>query len=250
MSVQVTRLPVQLVPDSTRVIARFFGPGDENRFKGIIARLLAIPEDEVKSLLESIQSSFGQTHPDIDGLFDQHFEKVKHCVPPGAKVSEQRRRLIGASFTMEYAIESAALFNPSMALALDQSGLPSGAVRFVMSLRATGEGHISSIVFRRGVVDAKGGVKIDPPGRYSRQLTAAPQDNFEKAAFVRRLKLIGAWTSHAQAIMGSLGERFTRAELSNAIDADRKIAAVSGHVEESNDAILALTRTNYRLKLP
>src|SRR5262245_11489583 len=180
MSVQVTRLPVQLVPDSTRVIARFFGPGDENRFKGIIARLLAIPEDEVKSLLESIQSSFGQTHPDIDGLFDQHFEKVKHCVPPGAKVSEQRRRLIGASFTMEYAIESAALFNPSMALALDQSGLPSGSVRFVMSLRATGEGHISSIVFRRGIVDLAVRVSLDPPPQFSRTLNPVLPSDFKK----------------------------------------------------------------------
>jgi predicted GH43/DUF377 family glycosyl hydrolase len=250
MHVQVTRLPIQLLPDSKRVITRFFGPGDENRLKGIIARLLAIPDAEVESLLQTINSSFGPTHRDIDEVFLQHFDKVKHCVPSAARVSDNRRRLIGASFTMEYAIESAALFNPSMAPALDQGGLPAGSVRFVMSLRATGEGHISSIVFRRGVVDAKGGVTIDPPGRYSRTLAALPQANFEKNSFVREVNMIGAWNNHAQAVMALLGERFTLAELSNAIGEVRKKESVSGHAEESNDALLALTRANYRLSVP
>jgi predicted GH43/DUF377 family glycosyl hydrolase len=119
-----------------------------------------------------------------------------------------------------------------------------------MSLRATGEGHISSIVFRRGVVDAKGGVTLDAPARYSRLLTAVLQDSFEKEFFVRELNVLGAWTGHAQAVMALLGRQFTLAELSRAIDEVRKKAAVSGQAEESNDSILALTRANYRLKLP
>jgi predicted GH43/DUF377 family glycosyl hydrolase len=250
MPVQVTRLPIQLVPDAKRVITRFFGPGDENRMKGIITRLLAIPAAELEALLESVESSFLPLHPDIDDVFLQHFEKVKHCVPSSAKISDELRRLIGACFTMEYAIESAALFNPSMVPAIDQSGLPGGSVRFVMSLRATGEGHISSIVFRRGVVDAKGGVTLDAPARYSRLLTAVLQDSFEKEFFVRELNVLGAWTGHAQAVMALLGRQFTLAELSRAIDEVRKKAAVSGQAEESNDSILALTRANYHLKLP
>ena len=250
MSVQVTRLPIQLMPDSKRVITRFFGPGDENRMRGIITRLLAIPAGELEVLLESVGSNFRPLHPDIDDIFLQHFEKVQHCVPTGATISDMLRRLIGACFTMEYAIESAALFNPSMVPAIDQSGLPPGSVRFLMSLRATGEGHVSSIVFRRGVVDAKGGVSVDAPGRHSRQLEALPQASFEKEFFVRELKALGAWTAHAQAVMAALGKQFAMAELSKAIDDVRRKAAVSGGAEESNDAILALTRANYRLRLP
>ena len=148
---------------------------------------------------------------------------------------------------MEYAIESAALFNPSMVPAIDQAGLPSGSVRFVMSLRATGEGHVSSIVFRRGVVDANGRVSVDPPGQYSRPLTAVVQDDFEKDYFVRELQALGAWTDHTQATMALLGDRFTRAQLSDAIDNVRTKAPVSGKSEESIDALLSLTRANYQL---
>src|SRR5258708_1119254 len=139
---------------------------------------------------------------------------------------------------MEYAIESAALFNPSMVPAIDQAGLPVGSVRFVMSLRATGEGHISSIVFRGGVIDARGGVSVDPPGQYSRQLAAVVPDNFEKNAFVRELHAQDAWTEPAQATMALLGDKFTRAQLSSAIDEVRAKVSVFGHFEDSNDALL------------
>jgi hypothetical protein len=151
---------------------------------------------------------------------------------------------------MEYVIESAALFNPSMVPTIDQADLPSGSVRFLMSLRATGEGRISSIVFRRGVVDANGRVSVDPPGRYSRPLVAVAPDNFEKDYFDRESHALGAWTGHTQATIGLLGDRFTRAQLSDAIDEVRTKASVSGKSEELNDALLALTRANYRLNLP
>ena len=178
MTVHVTRLPIQLLPDPRRVITRFFGPGEENRIRDIIKRLLAIPEAEVETLLASVESNFRPMHPDIDDVFLEHFEMVKHHVPSAGEVSDRLRRLIGACFTMEYAIESAALFNPSMVPAIDQAGLPSGSVRFLMSLRATGEGHVSSIVFRRGVVDANGRVSVDPPGQYSRPLAAVAAGQF------------------------------------------------------------------------
>jgi predicted GH43/DUF377 family glycosyl hydrolase len=160
-----------------------------------------------------------------------------------------RQRFIGACFTMEYAIESAALFNPSMVAAIDQSNAPPGSVRFLMSLRATGEGHLSSIVFRRGLVHSDGSVVVDPPGRYSRPLRAIIPDSFKKADFIRQLQTLDAWTSHARTILTPLGDRFTRAELSNAIDEIRKQAAVSSELEESNDALLALTQANYQIPL-
>src|SRR4051794_7109916 len=233
MTVHVTRLPIQLLPDPKRVITRLFVPGEENRIRDIIERLLVIPEAELKTLLADLESNFRPVHPDIDEVFLKHFEMVKHCVPGKAAMSEWLRLLIGACFTMEYAIESAALFNPSMVPAIDQADLPPGSVRFVMSLRATGEGHVSSIVFRQGIVDASGRVNVDPPGQFSRPLTAVLQNNFEKDDFVRDLRALGAWSEQTQATMDLLGDRFTRPQLSNAIDEVRAKAAISGKSEES-----------------
>src|SRR5262245_15443204 len=123
MPVTVTRLPIQLLPDPKRVITRLFLPGEENRIRDIIARLLAIPGAEVEPILANLESSFRPVHPHIEEVFLKHFEAVRHCVPAGARVNDRLQRLIGACFTMEYAIESAALFNPSMVPALDQAGL-------------------------------------------------------------------------------------------------------------------------------
>jgi hypothetical protein len=235
------------MPDPRRVITRLFVPGEENRIRDIIERLLAIPEVQVEAILVNLDGHFRPMHPDIDEVFLEHFEIVKRHVLSAGQVSDARRRLIGACFTMEYAIESAALFNPSMVPAMDQAGSPSGSVRFVMSLRATGEGHISSIVFRRGIVDADGRVSVDPPGQYSRRLPAVVPDEFEKKYFVRELHALGAWTDDTQATLALLGDRFTRAQLSDAIDAVRSKASVSGTSEESIDALLALSRANYQL---
>jgi predicted GH43/DUF377 family glycosyl hydrolase len=250
MTVHVTRLPIQLLPDPRRVITRLFVPGEENRIRDIIERLSAIPEAEVETELANVELSFRPMHTDIDDVFIEHFDVVKHLIPNATQVSVRRQRLIGACFTMEYAIESAALFNPSMVPAIDQSGLPPGSVRFVMSLRATGEGHLSSIVFRRGIIDADGRVSVDPPSQYSRTLDAVLPDNFEKDDFIRDVRALGAWTDHTQAIMALVGENFTRADLSHAIDAVRTEASVSGKSEESIDSLLALTRASYRLDPP
>jgi hypothetical protein len=243
------RLPIELRPDSSRVITRFFGPGDENRIRDIIARVLAIPEAAVVTLLANLERDFGPIHANIDDVFRENYATVKHHVVNHGAVSEVRRRFIGACFTMEYAIESAALFNPSMVPAIDQSNVQPGSIRFLMSLRATGEGHLSSIVFRKGLVDSDGSVTVDPPGRYSRQLRANTPDDFEKAEFARQLRALDAWTKQAETTLSLLGSRFTRADLSNAIDETRKQAVVSGVSEECHDTLLTLTQANYRIPL-
>ncbi|HVJ82158.1 MAG TPA: glycoside hydrolase family 130 protein [Planctomycetia bacterium] len=250
MSVHVKRLPIQLLPDASRVITRYFGPGEVNRIRDVIGRLLAVSESEVVSLVADLERDFRKTHPDLEEVFREHYEVVKQHVPSGAPISDARRRFIGACFTMEYAIESAALFNPSMVPAIDQENVPPGSVRFIMSLRATGEGHVSSIVFRRGLVGADSNVSVDPPGRYSRPLRATVPVDFAKADFISQLQSLHAWTDHAQAVLALLGDRFTRAELSEAIDRIRGLADVSGVSETSNDAMLALSQANYRLSLP
>ena len=100
MTVHVTRLPIQLLPDARRVITRFFRPGEENRIRDIIGRLLAIPEAKVETLLAGLRNNFGPMHPDIDDVFLDHFDMVKQHVSGAGEVSDSLRRLIGACFTM------------------------------------------------------------------------------------------------------------------------------------------------------
>jgi predicted GH43/DUF377 family glycosyl hydrolase len=249
MTVQVKRLPILLEPDSSRVITRFFAAGEEKRIRDILGRILAIPEETVASLLTTLEQAFRLAHTDIDAIFREHYAAVKQYIPNPNAVSAVRQRFIGACFTMEYAIESAALFNPSMVPAIDQSHVPLGSVRFLMSLRATGEGHISSIVFRRGLIDSSGAVSVDTPGRYNRPLQATTPSHFEKRAFVQQLHALNAWNTFAEAALGRLGDRFTRAELSDAIADIRTQSTVTGEAEEASDALLDLTQANYRIPL-
>ena len=165
---------------SSRVITRFFSVGDEQRVRGILARALTIPEETVVALLAKLEEDFRPAHTDIDDIFREHYAAVKQHITHQDAVSDARQRFIGACFTMEYAIESAAFFNPSMVQAVDQSNVPPGSVRFLMSLRATGEGHISSIVFRRGLIDADGNVSVDSPGQRSRPARPATPNQFDK----------------------------------------------------------------------
>jgi predicted GH43/DUF377 family glycosyl hydrolase len=250
MTVQVTRLPIRLVPDPTRVITRLFLPGEENRIRGITKRLCSIPPAAVEKILARLEGSFQPLHPDIDEVFRKHFEVVRPFLPDEIQPDALLRRLIGACFTMEYAIESAALFNPGMVSAIDQAGVPAGSLRFVMSLRATGEGHISSIVFRSGVIDAEGRVSVDPPAQHSRTLGAIEPETFVKTFFMRDLHALGASSEFTDATTALLSEQFTKAQLSDAIDDVRSRSTASGRIEESVEALLSLTRANYRLDVP
>jgi predicted GH43/DUF377 family glycosyl hydrolase len=250
MSAIVTRLPIRLVPDPKRVITRLFLPGEENRIRDVIGRLCSLSASDVETMLVQLRRSFQQLHPNIDEVFLEHFEMVQRYVPSGMAANESQRLLIGACFTMEYAIESAALFNPSIVPAVDQSGLPAGSVRFLMSLRATGEGHISSIVFRRGVIDAASRVSLDPPGQFSRLLHPTLPSDFDKDHFVRQMRALGAWNECTQGVMDTLGEQFSRTQLSDAIDRVRAMASVTGKSEEVFDNLLSLSRANYEVGLP
>ncbi len=141
------------------------------------------------------------------------------------RLSENRRLLIGSYFTSEYALESAALFNPSMVWHPDQSGLPEGTRRFILSLRATGEGHISSITFRSGVVDAANRIRIDEPTRFVVAPDLVPNALYEKSLFYRKLTELGINGVFTELVMAALGETFTLDDLSRAAE---RVAAQPG----------------------
>ena len=247
---EVTRLPIRLEPDPTRVISRRFIPGGEARIRGIIERILAIPEARLGPIIDGLRHRFAARHIDGAEIVDDSYDAVRQYVPKEETVSHNRKRLIGACFTMEYAIEAAALFNPSMVPAMDQSGVPVGGTRFLMSLRATGEGHISSIVFRRGIVDAEGGIDIEPPSPASRQLEAVQDAAHSKEEFRQKLSEIGAYTDLTELVLARMADPVTLSDLTRAIEEVRRSHTDSPAFDDAAESMLWLVRSNYVLSIP
>ncbi|MGB2866957.1 MAG: glycoside hydrolase family 130 protein [Bacteroidota bacterium] len=160
--VELRRSNVLLKPDKARVVLRSFTPGNEKRIRGILDRIIALGEEQTQVALAAAIEEFGQRHRDVSDAFNRRYEDLKNYIPRNYRPTKTRQLLIGSYFTCEYSLEAAALFNPSIIPHFDQSGVARGSLRFIMSLRATGEGHISSIEFRTGTIDERGKVEIDP----------------------------------------------------------------------------------------
>lgn len=158
--INVKRTGAELAPDTTRVLLRSFTPGDVPRLERIVTGIMSISEGNVGPLLDAVSAKFSGRHQQIGQLFKERFRQLREVVSLDQDPSEQRQLLIGAYFVSEFSVESAALFNPSMVADPDQQGLPPGALRFVLSLRATGDGSISSIVFRTGIIHADHRIEV------------------------------------------------------------------------------------------
>jgi predicted GH43/DUF377 family glycosyl hydrolase len=212
-SVTVTRSDLVLQPDRTRVLARPFHPPNRQRAATIGALVMALPESDVRTLLSQVEAEFGDRHVKIREFLRRRFEQIRPSLRFGQDVSDARQLLLGAYFTHEYALEAAALFNPSIVPHPDQSELSPGSLRFILSLRATGEGHISSITFRTGYLDEQGTVTIHPPTRYCLEPAHVPSASFEKGLFDRKLQELGLAGDFTRQVLDGLGEAFTLDQL-------------------------------------
>jgi len=216
-AIKLLRHETTLVPQSARVIIRPFIPSSVQCITTIIGRALALSEEEACTQLAGMRQEFDSRHFDIEAPLLASYEKVFPHVFTQRPLSRERQLLIGALFSGEYALESAALFNPSMVLHPDQEGVPEGALRFIMSLRATGEGHISSIEFRTGLVVADGGVQLDPVSRFVNVPEINPNPSYKRTLFVVKLHDMGFDNGHTAAVMEPLGEDFTRTDLNRSV---------------------------------
>lgn len=168
------RQALHLSPDPSRVVVRPFRPSveprdfnpvDKTRANHIVDRVLALDDAEVEALLAATLDNFDGRHRNLLATFKQRAQEMEAALASHARFSEKRCQLVGAYFLHEYSFEAAALFNPSIVPHPDQSGVAEGCKRFILSLRAVGEGHVSSLTFRSGIVAANGTVTIDPPAR-------------------------------------------------------------------------------------
>jgi predicted GH43/DUF377 family glycosyl hydrolase len=210
---KVKRKAKKIIGDTSRVITRLHLPDDRNRIFKIIQRIMSLSETAAKNLIAQIKIDFSERHEDIGHIFERHLNEVKDYIPRDTMLSDVQRDLIGAYFTKEYSIESAALFNPSIVPHPDQSHLKKGSLRFVMSLRATGEGHISSIVFRSGVLDRRNRLFFNPISDFVETPDLQLNPLYKRDPFQLKLYDMGAINKITTHILNQLPEDFTYKEL-------------------------------------
>jgi predicted GH43/DUF377 family glycosyl hydrolase len=170
----LNRQALQLRPDPTRVIVRAFKPAteprdlnptDKTRANHIVERVLALDPDTAARQLTDVLENFLGRHRNLLQTFEARAAEMEEALADHAVFTQVQRQLVGAFFLNEYSFEASALFNPSIVAHPDQSGTPQGSLRFILSLRAVGEGHVSSLTFRSGLIAEDGTVVVNPAAR-------------------------------------------------------------------------------------
>jgi len=220
MSVPIIRKNLFFKPDSSRVVARFFNNGDV-RTINLVNRIMALSDAEVKNELESTLKGFMGRHRNISYILLKHADNYKNIIEDSGvnyvKLSLERRLLIGSYSTMEYSVESAALFNPSMIEDFDQSFLAEGEKRVIISFRATGEGHLSSIVFRKGVLDASNNLNMVPVSKHIDLPNIKKKKSYDKKRFMKKMEEMHIPKEYSSPIMDVLPNKFEYYTLKEAV---------------------------------
>ena len=249
------RQELRLHPDPSRITVKLFVAGQEDfgptqsRTSAVIRRVMSLSESEVKESLAAVERDFGDRHTDFDQWLDINAHRALHRVDPKVALSEDRWRLIGACFTHEFAVEGAALCNPSAVLHPDQSGLPGDTARFLMSVRCIGEGHRSSIGFRTGTIDRHGDVAVDRPlqclatGAISEAVLA-------KAGFRGLLKEEFNFGENARAVLSNLRDTFTQSDLEEQLNVLLHDRDTFRNVEETMHHFRDLAERSYLITFP
>ena len=251
---EVRRQAVLIEPDVSRVIIKPFipasplSPGYTARMKRLVQRVVKLSDQEAQETLDKVFIEFRDRHRDLERAFVSGYERVKSFLPAGRELSKAKRLLVGSYFTCEYSLEAAALFNPSIVPHYDQRGLESGALRFIMSLRATGEGHISSIEFRTGIIDKKGVVSFDAAGKFVTTPTVNPDPLYTASAFFAKLQEEDRRSAFTKTIVKSLPAKFTRSQLAKKLAGGNKPNTKASTAQRrSIDQLESLLELNYEM---
>ena len=163
----ITRLTKRISANPEKIIFQYFNPGNETRIKNIINKILSLSESEAEILMEGLYKDFSQRHLNLKHKLLANYQKIERFIQNPDNLSKEKKYLLGTYFSKEYSIEAASLFNPSIVPHPDQKYLKPGMLRFVLSLRATGEGHMSSIEFRTGILNPNNEIFFDTISKYS-----------------------------------------------------------------------------------
>ena len=242
---------ITLRPDCARVLIRPFIPGEASRIVNIIGRALLMSEEETEEQLAAVTAEFGHRHHGLPAIWQRHFERVKQHVFSGRPLSETRQLYVGALFSGEYALECAALFNPSIVPHPDQGGLAPGELRFILSLRATGEGHISSIEFRSGIIHADHQVTLEEPTGFVTAPVLNPNPTYRRRIFLHKLMEMGFENEWSTDLMKSLPRDFTLSELEAAmLRTTRELGPLPREIQRTTECVQWLAQSNYEVHFP
>ena len=252
MQVTVTRKDSKFLPDPSRVIARFFNISDE-RSKYVISNVLAMSESEVYTTLSQVLRGYSRRHRNISMIFETHFNKLDNLfdelgIKPG-NVNQSHKLLIGSYFTVEYSIESAAFFNPSIVEDPDQSELGPDEKRVILSFRATGEGHISSIVFRSGIINKNNNLIIEPVGKMLAEAERIKRHIYNKESFIKKLDEMRDFDNKISPVfvLEKLANSFTYGDLKRAVEETRKTPHLTANKELIVNQMMWLAKSHYEL---
>ncbi len=230
-------------PDPKRVIIKANIPAQKGRVEKIITRVLNLSDKKAKQIFDQVIVEFSNRHKNILNSFDNQYNEIKNFIPKGAQISDTKRLLLGAYFCLEYSVQAAAFFNPSMIEHPDQSDLPVGSMRFILSFRSVGEGHISSIEFRSGELSKKGKFTFYKVSPFVERATTVSNPVYDKSTFFFKLSEIGVKNDYSKIIANQLQEQFSLLELKAVL----KISSHKGS-RDNADTILWLAMSNYRLQ--
>jgi predicted GH43/DUF377 family glycosyl hydrolase len=248
MALQVYRTLIQIRPDPSRVFFRPFESSGKDRIQRIVARVTALSRSEAERESAIMLERFEGRHEKLQAFLLSRFEHVRAHLITDQPLNRCERLLIGAYFTLEYSLEAAALFNPSIVPHPDQSGLEEGSLRFLLSLRATGEGHISSIVFRTGVINRNAEITLDQPSPYVAAADVHPNPSYDKHLFERKLLELGLLSPLAQRLMDQLPDHFSFEQLTALTNqALRRDRLGNGETVYTVESVLSLARANYEI---
>ncbi len=248
----LTRTAHRLRPDASRTLGRLFVPGQETLIRGepramaVIDRVLDLSEEEVNATLARTLTRFCAGYRDLAGTLEQNFRQIAHRLGGEIALGSARRQLIGAYFTQEYALEAAALFNPSMVAHPDQAGCQRGETRFIMSLRAVGEGHLSSIEFRTGTI-GESGIRLDLPGPFPDTGRVLPVSH-DRELFRAQLADLIAEDDNARYLWQLLPSGFTTAELNMALAELRKQRLTRGDTAALAATVRRMAASSYAVE--
>jgi predicted GH43/DUF377 family glycosyl hydrolase len=247
-TLKARRKSIVINPRIGRVITRPYLPDGEQRIRNIINRVLSLDEDQAVAILGIVLHEFSHRHRYFRDTLKRNFERVADYVSDVDKVSKQRRLLIGSYFTAEYSVEAAALFNPSIVQVPNQEADPEESCRFIMSFRAIGEGHISSIEFRSGIIDKNNDIYFDPLSHYVRTPRIHTNPSYDRHLFQLKLQEMGACNAVTHQLLKRLPDNFTFNDLQG------KIAELQTNGEclpqektEAIDMTMWLAQSNYEI---
>jgi len=252
MQVTVNRKDTYFLTDSSRVIARFLYTSHE-RSKDIIRQVLAMSEEQTKTALNQVLRGYTKRHRNISMIFDKHFNKLTHLfndmeINPD-DINPKQKALIGSYFTMEYSIESAAIFNPSIVEDPYQSELGPDEKRVIFSFRATGEGHISSIIFRSAVIDKDNNLIVEPVGNMLAEAERIKRYVYDKKLFIKKLDELRDFDNQTSPlfVLEKLGDNFTYGEIKKAVNEIRETHDLTHNKKLIINQMLWLALSHYEI---